>query len=78
MKRFFFTSSSLPGSVFAFFETVIASASALRFLGAGASSSLSSSDEDSDVPDEVASLPDSSSDEACKGQYPMRRRLKRE
>ena len=60
------------GSVLAFFVTGVASASALRFLGAGvASCSLSSSDEDpSDVPDEVPSLAESpladssSSDEA--------------
>ena len=58
-------------SVLAFFAAGVASGSALRFLGAGASSSLSSSsDEDSDVA-ELASLPESSSEEAYGRQYIM-------
>ena len=61
------------GSVLVFLAAGAASTSALRFLGAGvvvfsSSSSLSSSDEESDVPDEVLSLPDSSSEDTYKGQ----------
>lgn len=72
-KRFLSVASSPMGSVFVFFAAGSASASALRFLGAGttvssSSSSLSSSDDDSDEPDEVLSLPDSSSEEACDDQ----------
>lgn len=49
-KRLFcaFSSSSAEASIFDFFAIGVASGSALRFLGAAASSSLSSS-EDSDV-----------------------------
>ena len=61
MNRFFFDSSLRSTSVLAFFAAGVASASALRFLGAGASSSSLS--DDSDVA-ELASLPDSSSEEA--------------
>ena len=61
--------ASSVGSVLDFFATGAVSASALRFLGATAGvsssspSSLSSSDDEpSDVPEDVASLPDSSSE----------------
>ena len=68
--------SSPMGSVLVFFASGAASASALRFLGAGAaafsSSSLSSSDDPSDdpsdVPSDVSSLPDSSSEETYNDQ----------
>ena len=71
MNRFFFDSSLRSTLVLAFFAAGVASDSALRFLGAGASSSsLSSSSEDADVA-ELASLPDSSSEEAYERQYFM-------
>ena len=72
MNRFFFDSSLRSMSVLAFFAVGVASDSALRFLGAGASSASlsSSSDEDSDVA-ELASLADSSSEEAWERQYLM-------
>lgn len=72
MNRFFFDSSLRSMSVLAFFAAGVVSGSALRFLGAGASSSSlsSSSDEDSDVA-ELASLPESSSEEAYGRQYIM-------
>ena len=69
MKRFFETLESVPvSSVLVFLATGVASASALRFLGAGvgaaSSSSSESSSEESSLP-ESESLPDSESSEDC-------------
>ena len=64
-NRFFLEASSPTASVLGFFAIGTASASALRFLGAGVSSSaLSSSEESSSDPDPDSSLSDSSSDDA--------------
>ena len=77
MKRFLLASSSTDESNLLFFAAGVETSSALRFLGAGASSSLSSDDpsEPESEPDDPSSESDdpapeseSDSEEAWRGQ----------